>query len=137
MTRREPRTAACSREDAHRRIQDARAFVEAATLAATERAAAWHDVAVSNAVHAAIASADVICCVSIQKRSSGTDHADAAGLLETVVPIGRAAARSLRAVIALKAKAEYLPTFASRTDVKTALRHATRLVELAEGMIAG
>lgn len=112
-------------------MADARAFLDTAEYAAAGQTAAARDVAVSNAVLAGIAAADVICCIHLAQRSASGDHNDAVVLLTTVVPLGPDAAKSLAALLSLKGKAEYLPVFASANDAKMALRHAARLVQYA------
>ena len=59
MARPKGRTRDCDAADARARLQDARQFLEAAELL-TE--AGNGDLVATNAVYAAIAAADVLCC---------------------------------------------------------------------------
>lgn len=135
--RRTIRTKTCTAADAKARLASARAFLDTAELVSQEQPDALRDVAVSNAVHAGMAAADALCCFYARKHSTGSDHDDAVAVLRTVRPVGQEAASSLKTLIGLKGKAQYLPTLPSRNEVKTALRQAQRLVEMAERALIG
>ena len=70
----------CGTEEARARLHDADAFFEVAETATDP------DVIATNAIHAAIAAADAICCMALRKRSGGPDHATAPSLLAQVDP---------------------------------------------------
>ena len=71
MSRSKGRTRECGGHDARARLRDARQFMEAAELLAD---AGNGDVVATNAVHAAIAAADVLCCLALGRRSADGNH---------------------------------------------------------------
>jgi hypothetical protein len=110
-------------------------FLEVARLVEGEEGEAFRSVAASLAVLAGIAASDAACCSSLGRRSRGDDHHDAEALLETIVPGGREAAASLRRLISLKDKAQYGFIYASRDDLKVAMKQAENLLEFAKERI--
>jgi hypothetical protein len=66
MNRPKGRDKACNATDARARLDDARRFLEAAEKL-TEPGNG--DVVATNAIHSAISSADVLCCVALGRRS--------------------------------------------------------------------
>ena len=81
MSRPKGRVRDCSAADARARLNDARQFLQAAELLT---AAGNGDVVATNAVHAAIAAADVLCCLALGRRSADGNHETAVVLLEQV-----------------------------------------------------
>jgi hypothetical protein len=116
--RRQPATPA----DARARLTDAEAFVEAATIATNP------DVKATNAIHAAIAAADAICCIALRERSADANHTAAVELLAQVdarlsVTLNRALSR--------KTQAAYESRDISATDAAACVHQATALMEAA------
>ena len=72
------RRQACTSADAKARLHDAEAFLD------TAEAATDPDVKATNAIHAAIAAADAICCFALRERSADAIHAAAIDPLRTV-----------------------------------------------------
>ncbi|NAZ83658.1 hypothetical protein GTR02_17740 [Kineococcus sp. R8] len=101
MSARTPRTGACTPADARTRLRQARLYLEAAELIQAEDLAEAATVATGNAVLAAIASADAICCFTAGVRSRGQDHRQAIALLQEVTG-DTTLARALREVPDLK-----------------------------------
>jgi hypothetical protein len=129
------RTQPCTPEQAHKRLVDARTFLELAELAGEDADLTSFNVAAANAALAGIAAADAACCFALGERSRGDDHRDANELVAQVSPGGREAANALRRLLALKNDAEYGLTGVSRAKRDTALRQAGRLVEFAEAVL--
>ena len=120
--RRRPATPA----DARARLADAEAFLEAATIAINP------DVVATNAIHAAIAAADAICCVALRERSADANHTAAAELLAQVDT--RLSATLTRA-LNRKTQAAYETRDVSATDAAACLRQATKLLEAARSRV--
>lgn len=120
------RSVPCSVTDARNRLVDARAFLEVAEVSDNT------DVIATNAIHAAIAAADALCCLSLGKRSSSPNHAHA---VELIQPLDAALAGSLRRCLDLKTKAAYESRDLSAKDAATTVRHAVHLVEAAEAAL--
>jgi hypothetical protein len=112
----------CTLADARARLQDAEAFLEAAALTTNS------DVMATNAIHAAIAAADAICCVALRERSADGNHAAAVELLRRID--ARYAATLTRA-LSRKTQAAYEARSVSSTDATACVRQATTLVEAA------
>ena len=78
----------CTAEDARTRAAHARAYLEVAKLvrgdADKPEDLNFNHVAAGNAVLAAIAASDALCCRLLGERSRGQDHRDAVALLEQV-----------------------------------------------------
>jgi hypothetical protein len=72
------RRSACTVADAKAWLYDAEAFLESA------HAARDPDVRATNAIHAAIAAGDAICCVALRQRSADGNHAASVELLAKV-----------------------------------------------------
>ncbi|HUP69569.1 MAG TPA: hypothetical protein VM142_07100 [Acidimicrobiales bacterium] len=92
------------------------------------------DVAATNAIHAAIAAADAICCIAIRQRSGDANHSAAVELLRKVDPkLASLLARSLNR----KTQAAYELRDISKKDASACIRQATALVEAARTRIIG
>ena len=116
--RRRPATPA----DARARLADAEAFLEAAAIATNP------DVIATNAIHAAIAAADTICCMALRERSADANHTAAVELLAEVD--GRLSATLARA-LSRKTQAAYETRDISTRDAATCVRQATTLLDAA------
>lgn len=134
MSGRVTRTAACTAADARTRLRQARLYLEAAELVQAEDLAEAATVATGNAVLAAIAAADAICCHAAGVRSRGQDHRQAIGLLQEVT--GDAAlAKALREVLDLKDAGHYGLSNVSASNCTAALRRARTLVDAAGTLV--
>ena len=108
--------------DARARLADAEAFLEAAIIATNP------DVKATNAIHAAIAAADAICCIALRERSADGNHTAAVELLAQVDnPLSATLARAL----SRKTQAAYESRDISTPDASTCVRQATTLLEAA------
>lgn len=117
------RSVPCGPSDHRSRFVDARAFLDVAEVSDNT------EVTATNAIHAAIAAADVLCCLALGKRSSSANHSDAVELMHQV---DATAANSLRRCLDLKTRAAYETRDLSAKDAAATVRHATHLVEAAE-----
>ena len=109
----------CTVTDARARLHDAEAFLD------TADAAADPDVKATNAIHAAIAAADAVCCFALRERSADANHAAAIDLLRTV---DARLAATLSRLLARKQQAAYESRDVSTKDAATCIRQATTLV---------
>jgi hypothetical protein len=127
------RTRACDEAVTAGRLRKAEQFVDAAE---TVREFADDELDVADAyvtlcVHAGIAAADVICCVSLGMHAVGESHSEALALLESVRPDGSELAKSLRALLGMKTRAGYAAEPVAAQDRKRAQRQTERLVRAA------
>src|SRR5215469_7900990 len=78
----------CTADDARTRVAHARAYLETAKLIGSEAdkpgEVNFNHVAAGNAVLAAIAASDALCCKLLGERPRGQDHRDAVDLLAQV-----------------------------------------------------
>jgi hypothetical protein len=95
------------------------------------------NVAAGNAVLAAVAAADALCCLRLGRQSRGQAHRDAAALVRTVQPGGAQLSRDLTLVLGVKDAAHYGSAFLGAAALKNTLRAAARLVDAAEDALAG
>lgn len=109
-------------------------LVRAASTAITaDEEADIADAVVTLCVHAGIAASDVICCARLGQHAQGDDHIEAVALL------GRAdsgSAKHLRALLSMKAKAEYSHSSVTATDTERAVRAAEALSDTARRVSA-
>lgn len=135
MTTRPGRSQRCSEADARRRLQHSRQFLEVAELAAEDQrddgSLEYGNAAATLAVLAGIAATDAACCKALGRRSRADDHDSAATLVGEVAG-GPAAAKDLRALIALKNDAQYGFYTVGQDELTKALRKARSLVRFAE-----
>lgn len=130
MNARTRRTGACTPADARTRLRQAQLYLEAAELIQAEDLSEAATVATGNAVLAAIAAADAICCFSAGVRSRGQDHRQAISLLQEIT--GDATlARALREVLDLKDAGHYGLSNVTAANCTAALRRARTLVDAA------
>lgn len=127
------RTRKCDDATMSGRMRKAQQFMEAADtireLADDE--ADVGDAFVTMCVHAGIAAADVLCCVSLGEHAQGDDHTDAVALVKRVHPDGAEMSKALNVLLGLKTKAGYSSRPVSTEDRKRAHRSAERLVNAA------
>ncbi|MGH9065422.1 MAG: hypothetical protein ACRD0L_15905 [Acidimicrobiales bacterium] len=120
------RHAPCTLADARARLRDAEAFLETAEIAADA------DVVATNAIHAAIAAADAICCVSLRERSADGNHVVAVELLRRVdVELASALGRS----VDRRTQAAYESRDIAARDAAGCVRRAATLVEAARSRV--
>jgi hypothetical protein len=100
-------------------------------MALTEETSEHATVATGNAVLAAIAAADAICCAVAGMRYRGVDHRRAADHLERVTG-DRALAGLLRDVVDLKDAGHYGLADLGTARAKSALRKTAKLVAAAK-----
>lgn len=131
------REASCGQAEAEQRIRVARVYLDLAEVALSSDQDEARNAAAGNAVLAAVAASDALCCFSLGRRPRGQDHRVAAELLEKVTPNGQQMAKHLTAALAVKDSAHYGITFISQAKVKSALRSASRLVDAAERVVLG
>jgi hypothetical protein len=130
------RTQRCGGRQAATRLTQARRFLDAAELVATELGDAGNtSVAASLAVLAGIAASDAACCARLGRRARSQDHHDAEALLGEIVPGGREAAKRLRRLLDLKDTAHYGVIYVSGTDLRSALRQAAALLKFASDAV--
>jgi hypothetical protein len=131
MARATSRTEDCSPSDARTRLGHARLYLEVAETVLSAETGNEATVATGNAVLAAIAAADAICCAVSGRRYRGQDHHEAAAHLEKVTG-DRDLGSMLRDVIALKDAGHYGLGNVVVSRAKSAVRKATQLVAEAE-----
>lgn len=120
------RRVECTPADARARLHDAVAFLEIADIATDP------DVVATNAIHAAIAAADAICCIALTERSADGHHAAAVRLLTRV---DRKLANALGRCLDRKTQAAYESRDIANTDAAACVRFATQLVDAARARI--
>lgn len=138
MARSRSRIQSCGTVEARQRFADAVNFLTVAELAADENDpdVEYGSVAASLAVLAGVAATDAACCFALGERSRSQNHHDAESLLAEIAG-GKSESKRLRQLITLKDAAHYGLIPVTRTELKTALRSATGLVEFARTVIRG
>ena len=111
----------CQPADIRARLKDAAYFLEAAELLS---APGKGDVVATNAIHSAIASADVICCARLGRRSNDGNHRAALDLLRQVDP---QLANLLRRALDRKQQAGYESRDLADSDAAACVDQARRL----------
>lgn len=124
------------RRRAAARASVAREYYMLSELVATEDRQFAHNAAAGNAVLAAIAASDAICCLRLGCYHAGEDHRSAARLLERVQPDGQGLAKDLAKVLAIKDQVHYSGDPIPESRVRSVLRSTGRLVDTAERMLA-
>ena len=120
------REAPCGSEDARTRSRVARTYLNLADMASANREPEARNAAAGNAVLAAIAASDALCCRRLGRRSRERDHSVAATLLAKITPDGAKLARDLASVLAVKDIAHYGTTFLTVAKLMAARRSASR-----------
>lgn len=133
----------CTAEDARIRAAHARAYLEVAKLIRGDKPEDlnFSHVAAGNAVLAAIAASDALCCRLLGERSRGQDHRDAVALLEQVrfgtgtdeaqAKRARDLARALATALDLKDDSHYGTLMVGATELRRLIRAAEVLVSAA------
>lgn len=135
----------CSAGDARTRAAQARAYLDVAKLirgdAGKPEDLSFSHVAAGNAVLAAIAASDAVCCRLLGERSRGQDHRDAIALLEQVrfgpgpdsaqARRARDLARALATALDLKDDSHYGTLMIGTAELRRLLRAAEVLVSAA------
>ncbi len=135
----------CTAEDARTRAAHARAYLEVAKLirgdADKPEDLNFNHVAAGNAVLAAIAASDALCCRLLGERSRGQDHRDAVALLEQVrfgtgadeeqAKRARDLARALATALDLKDDSHYGTLMVGANELRRLIRAAEVLVSAA------
>lgn len=116
----------CTVADARARLTDATAFLEAAERASNP------DVIATNAIHAAIAAADAICCVALRERSTDGSHTAAADLLKRV---DARLSATFRRCLDRKTQAAYEARDVSARDAVACVKQAVTLIEAARARV--
>ena len=129
------RDTPCGRAEARRQVRMARTYLDVADQASLGESDEGRNVAAGNAVLAAIAAADALCCLRLGRHARGQAHQEATALLKTVRPDGPALAKDLATVLGVKDAAHYGTVFVSATVLQSTLRATTRLVEAAEAAV--
>ena len=120
------RRTPCTIADARARLVDAEAFLEAAELVTNT------DVVATNAVHAAIAAVDAICCIALRERAADGNHAAAVLLIARVDPT---LASTFSRVLNRKRQAAYESRDIGAKDAVACMRQATVLVVAARSRV--
>ena len=126
------RQARCGPVEARHRARMARTYLDVAEQAALAETDEGRNVAAGNAVLAAIAAADALCCLRLGRHVRGRAHQEASALLRTIRPGGAGLAKDLSTVLGVKDAAHYGTVFVSATVLRSTLRTAIRLVAAAE-----
>lgn len=116
----------CTVADARARLNDAEAFLDTAEMAEDP------DVVATNAIHAAIAAADAICCIALRERSADGNHTAAVDLLGRV---DSKLANALSRALNCKTQAAYESRDIGAKDAATCVRQAMSLVEAARSRV--
>jgi len=115
------------------RLRKAEQFFEAAAMVRdlADDEAGIGDALVTLCVHAGIAASDVICCKALGHFVQGEDHLQAVAQLTKVRPDGEELGKDLRALLQMKARAEYAAPPVTADQRKRAWRRAESLVDAA------
>ncbi len=130
-TRAGGRTQKCTKAEAHVRIEHARLYLNVAKTVLNAETGNEATIATGNAVLAAIAAADAICCAAAGSRFRGPDHVGAAAHLEKVTGDKRLGTL-LRDVVNLKDVGHYGLANVVVSRARSAVRKAGELVAEAE-----
>ena len=91
--------------------------------------------ATSLAIHAGINAADAVCGIRLGKRSTGQNHDEVLGLLDTAGADGNELVKELARLLPLKTKAEYDHVDVSKVDAGRAVERARRSVAVARRVV--
>lgn len=126
------RTRPCDAATRAGRLRKAVQFADAYHLvvdyAGTDGELDVADAAVTLAVHAGIAAADVVCCARLGQFAQGDNHGEALGLLRQAMPDLE---RDLSTLLGMKTRAGYSAEPANRDMLVRAGRAMDRLVAAA------
>lgn len=129
--RRGTATKPCSAADARVRLGSARQYLDACDVLELAGTVS-NDVVASNAILAAIAAADAICCAARQEHAGSGNHNDAADLLKL---LNKALGEDLARILSYKNIAAYSTRGISDAEVKTCRRVAGRLFAEAQRVL--
>jgi HEPN domain-containing protein len=129
---RRSKTVSLTTTDVRAYAAKAEEYLEAAERDLEDRR---HNAGTSAAVHAGINAADAISGALRGVRSADADHGRAVDLLEATGKDGKEASKHLARLIPMKTKAEYDPGPVSRAKAESAVKSATRLIEIARRII--
>jgi hypothetical protein len=134
MNRKLNRAQDCTVHDARIRLRHAELYLEVAERLLAEEVGEQATVATGNAVLAAIAAGDAICCATAGSRYRGSDHGQAADHLERVTG-DRKLGSLLRDVLGLKDAGQYGLSNVAASRARAALRKADQLVSAARDRV--
>ena len=124
------RTRRCDKATRAGRLRKAEQFADAYGLvrdfAGEDGELDVADAAVTLAVHAGIAAADVICCARLGKYAQGDNHGEALALLRSAAPDVE---RDLSTLLTMKTRAGYSADPANRDMLVRAGRAMNRLMD--------
>jgi hypothetical protein len=128
------RTRRCDDAVTAGRLRKAEQFWEAAEIIRefADDEAEVGDAYVTLCVHAGVAAADVICCVTLGEHALGEDHTEAVALLMRVRPEGTELGKALATLLGMKTRAGYGAIPVNAVDRKRAQRQAERLLRAAQ-----
>lgn len=136
----------CTAQEASTRAAHARAYLETAKLIRSDPGKPgdvdFNHVAAGNAVLAAIAASDAVCCRLLGERARGQDHREAIGLLGQVrfgtgtereqARRAQTLASALATALDLKDDSHYGTMMIGNAELQRLLRAAERLVAAAD-----
>ena len=127
------RPSPCDAGEAAGRMAKANQFFDAAATIQdlADDQADVGDAYVTLCVHAGIAAADVLCCLSLGEHAVGDNHQDAIALLHRVSPAGSELAKALNSLLGMKTRAGYSASPVTADTRKRAGRAAEKLVSAA------
>jgi hypothetical protein len=134
MKRKVDRSQNCTRNDALTRLRHAERYLEVAEVVQGDETGDQATVATGNAVLAAIAAADAICCAAAGSRYRGSDHRQAADHLERITGDKRLAGL-LRDVLDLKDAGHHGLSNVGSSRAKSVFRKADQLVAAARDRV--
>jgi hypothetical protein len=134
MKRKVDRSQDCTRNDALARLRHAERYLEVADVVLGDETGDHATVATGNAVLAAIAAADAICCAAAGSRYRGSDHRQAADHLEGITGDKRLAGL-LRDVLDLEDAGHYGLSNVGSSRAKSVFRKADQLVAAARDRV--
>jgi hypothetical protein len=124
----------CGRADARARLRHAELYLSLAQTVLADDGGDQATVAAGNAVLAAIAAGDAICCAAGGARYRGPDHRRAAEQLERITG-DKQLASLLREVVDLKDAGHYGLSDIATSRGKSAVRKAEQLVSAARARV--
>ena len=117
-----PTSTPCTIADARARLREAEAYLEAAQPVGDPESIA------ANAIHAAVAAAEAVCCVALRERSADGSPLAAVELLSRV---DRSLSAALKRAMDRQIQAAYESREISVSDARMCLRQAVLLLDAA------
>lgn len=121
-------------QQARSRLAKAKEFLAAAEDSYAE---GRFNAAASDAVVSGINAKDVICLGLTGRTGKADDHRQAVAELKAAGQDGRAVANHLSRLLGVKTKSQYSPELITAADAAKAVDRATRLLEVADRVVAG